>query len=559
MNNARIPGHLAVLVVFLLIGAHLMAGTYSGGSGTSSDPYLISNLNDLQELQNTTSDWDKYFTQTADIDASATSGWDGGNGFSPIGNYDNKFTGSYDGGGHTISGLTISRTNIYYVGMFGFIGNSGTVQNLGLTSVDILGDQQVGGLAGNNSGSISHCYSTGNVNGAYDVGGLVGFNYGSISNSYSTADTYGDHYGVGGLLGKNSTNGSVINCYSRGSTRGDYYVGGLVGDNYGSGTVIDKSFSTGNVSCISSNYSDHYIGGLVGRNVSGTVSNSFWDKETSSMEYSEGGTGKTTSEMKTLATFTDLSTSGLDEAWDFVTNPNDDTGNDDYWDMDNSSAINDGYPYLSWQDGDDQSLPVQLSSFTASVGDNNAIILRWRTESEIDNLGFILERAENDPTSWQMIASYRTNPALRGQGNTSAASQYSFTDANVESDKLYYYRLSSVDFEGQQEICATVYIQFTEPSQLPGGVELEAAYPNPFNPRTCISYQLPQQMQVEVQIFDILGHFVKTLFKGEQAAGNYRLFWDATNAQGQKVPTGSYVIRLHTPNSTQVQKITFLK
>jgi hypothetical protein len=68
--------------------------------------------------------------------------------------------------------------------------------------------------------------------------------------------------------------------------------------------------------------------------------------------------------MKTLATFTDTTTTGLTTAWDFVGNYNDDSGNDDIWDMDYSGLINAGYPYLSWEDGDDVSLPVELSSFS---------------------------------------------------------------------------------------------------------------------------------------------------------------------------------------------------
>lgn len=103
------------------------------------------------------------------------------------------------------------------------------------------------------------------------------------------------------------------------------------------------------------------VGWLVGDNFSATANNSFWDTETSGQISSDGGTGKTTREMKTLATFTDISKTGLDAAWDFETNPNDDTANNDYWDMDNSGSTNNGYPFLSWESGEDISLPVDIT------------------------------------------------------------------------------------------------------------------------------------------------------------------------------------------------------
>ncbi len=99
-------------------------------------------------------------------------------------------------------------------------------------------------------------------------------------------------------------------------------IGGLVGRNY-SGCTIINSYSTGTVN----GYSP--VGGLVGVNYLSTVSNSFWDTETSGQSNSAAGTGKTIAQMKDVATFTDLSTLGLDNPWDFLNNPNDDSGNED--------------------------------------------------------------------------------------------------------------------------------------------------------------------------------------------------------------------------------------
>ncbi|MGA2679208.1 MAG: GLUG motif-containing protein [Sedimentisphaerales bacterium] len=162
----------------------------------------------------------------------------------------------------------------------------------------------VGGLAGDNEGTISNCYSTSAVSGnsnSWDVGGLVGWNNGIVSKCYSTGAVSGS-YLVGGLVGING-GGSISNCYSTGALSGDSWaVGGLVGRNY-QGSIIN-CYSTGAVSGSSA------VGGLVGVN-NDSVSSSFWDTEISGQMTSDGGTGKTTSEMKTLSTFTSA-------GWDFV-------------------------------------------------------------------------------------------------------------------------------------------------------------------------------------------------------------------------------------------------
>jgi hypothetical protein len=127
------------------------------------------------------------------------------------------------------------------------------------------------------------------------------------------------------------------------------------------------------------------VGGLAGYN-NATVSNSFWDTETSGQSSSDGGTGKTTAEMKNVDTFTDLSTVGLDSTWDFVGNPNDDTGNDDYWDIDGTT--NDGYPYLiadqpyiylqvAYRDGSPCDFPTELDVARAIDRNAKSDTVKW--------------------------------------------------------------------------------------------------------------------------------------------------------------------------------------
>ncbi len=184
----------------------------------------------------------------------------------------------------------------------GLVGENwgGTVSNCYSTGT-VSGRAFVGGLVGVNNVTVSNCYSTGTVSAGTTgsvVSGLIGLNYGTVSNCYSTG-SISANYKLGGLVGYNS-GGMVVGCYSTGTVSGtDSYVGGLVGENDG---TVTQSYSTGAVS------GSGVVGGLVGLN-GGTVSNSYWDIETSGQSTSDGGTGKTTAEMKQQATYV---------GWDFV-------------------------------------------------------------------------------------------------------------------------------------------------------------------------------------------------------------------------------------------------
>jgi hypothetical protein len=150
----------------------------------------------------------------------------------------------------------------------------------------------LGGLCGENSGTIPSCYATGNVSGGSYLGGLCGETSGTTSNSYATGSISGVDY-LGGLFGKNS--GTTPNSYATGTVSGRNYIGGLCGENSG---TITNCYAIGTVG------GTYSYGGLCGYNTSGTISNSFWDTETSGLTTSNGGTGKTTLEMQMEATFT---------------------------------------------------------------------------------------------------------------------------------------------------------------------------------------------------------------------------------------------------------------
>jgi len=354
------------LIFFMISTMFLSLFAYSGGDGTQNNPYQIANLTDLQQLSTTPTDWiaGKYFIQTADIDASDTQNWNNGQGFNPIGDYfegdlSKRFKGSYNGNGFTINNLFINRPSTGYQGIFGHTYQA-TISNLGLVNANITGLHAVGGIAGEIwQTTISSCFCVGSITGLSSVGGLVGTHYSSstIQNCFSSGNVLGTANAIGGLVGMssssvinscyskgnvNSNNGNMIgglvgwntynsnisNSYSMGNVTGADYVGGFVGHN-NDHSIINKCYSTGMVFCIG-----NYYGGLVGQNDWGaTVGSSYWDKETSLIQTSYGGHGKTTIQMNNISTFGN---------WDF----------DYVWHLNNN--VNSSYPYLMWQ------LPIQL-------------------------------------------------------------------------------------------------------------------------------------------------------------------------------------------------------
>ena len=146
----------------------------------------------------------------SDIDASGTSGWNSEAGFVPVGNITTPFTGTLDGLGHTITGLTINRPDTSNVGLFGY--SLGRIQNIGLTNLAINGSYFVGGLAGVNYGTISNSHALGTISGSFNVGGLVGANFGSgiISDSYAGGSVSATMH-VGGLVGR--VGGTILNSH----------------------------------------------------------------------------------------------------------------------------------------------------------------------------------------------------------------------------------------------------------------------------------------------------------------------------------------------------------
>jgi hypothetical protein len=283
--------------------------------------YLINDVDDLKQLLAVGQNASLKFRLTNDLNLATEPNF-----------YIPYLAGEFDGNGHKISNLSFEFGFVSHVGLFGFLAPGGNVTQLGDENVNVAGNYYVGGLVGFSTGSVSHSYSTGTVTGKRSVGGLVGYNLGTVSNSRSTIGVTGDQR-VGGLVGWNDyglegTDGIVSNSYSTGSVTGNWAVGGLVGVNY---YTVDNSYSTASVT----GYNN--VGGLVGLGSASNASNSFWDIQTSGQSTSDGGTGKTTAQMKNIATFS---------AWNIIAVGGPGERNPAYiWNIVNYET----YPFLSWQ------------------------------------------------------------------------------------------------------------------------------------------------------------------------------------------------------------------
>lgn len=228
------------------------------GAGTDEDPYQINTFEDLQLLSVFDAYWDKHFILTADIDLDGLQ-------ILRIGNGSLGFTGTFDGGGHVISNLTLNLPNGEYVGLFGFINVLGSVKNLELANLKVAGRKCVGGLAGliKDSCKIINCKVTGEVTGVHWVGGLVGRADGRnmIINNCSVKGTVKGEEPVGGLLGDiDGYKSHIEDCHAEVDVQGTAnYAGGLIGEIEPGQLHLLRCFSSGSVEGKS------FVGGLAGK------------------------------------------------------------------------------------------------------------------------------------------------------------------------------------------------------------------------------------------------------------------------------------------------------
>lgn len=302
------------ILLFSMTATRGWAQDFSRGDGSPGNPFIITTAAELDKVRNYP---DKSFELGSDIDlkdylAPDGPGYNNGQGWQPIGT-DADFV--FDGKGFAIKGLWINKRPSDEVGFLGYLSYGSTIRNLTIEvaiETGITGNQSVGALAGTAEGTIQSCYITGGkVDGTYYVGGLIGQQYGTIINSYATVDVEGDDY-VGGLTGVQ--HGMTDGCFATGTVtaRNDFRtrIGGLVGlltdnlkNSYATGAVIasgnvyigslvgeqrstiENCYATGAVTVTDAGTS---IGGLVGRQGNTTITASYYNTETTGMTQGVG-------------------------------------------------------------------------------------------------------------------------------------------------------------------------------------------------------------------------------------------------------------------------------
>ena len=206
-----------------------------------------------------------------------------GKDWTPIGtDYDNLYKGTFDGGGHTITGLTVT-TNDRFVGLFGRLGEAGTVKNVVMEGIQITSNHMfgnTGGVAGYSDGTIENCSVSGSVSGTLYVGGVVGDQWGaSITGCSSSATVKGTRY-VGGVAGGTNAGATLTACYATGNVTieidpaKNIAGGSLVGMNAGSSLLA--CYATGNVTSTGSSTGNVHIGGFLGNNYANVMTACYW-------------------------------------------------------------------------------------------------------------------------------------------------------------------------------------------------------------------------------------------------------------------------------------------
>jgi len=194
----------------------------------------------------------------------------------------------------------------------------------------------------------------------------------------------------------------------------------------------------------------------------------------------------------------------------------------------------------------DTPLPVELSLFSAQF-DGEVINLKWRTETEVNNYGFDIERAVNpraNQKEWIKIG------FVEGHGNSNSPKNYSFADSDLSGANIIFYRLKQINNDGTYDYSHEVEISFISTDKY----SLGQNYPNPFNPSTKIHYKIAQSEIVKLSVYNVLGKEVAVLVNELQSPGTYSVVFFAHN-----LPGGAYFYKLETQNFVQTNKMLLIK
>ncbi len=608
-----------ILLIVYLVAQTIFGQTAtapSAGNGSSGDPYQIASLENLYWIAENTGRWGFHYKQTADIDASSTSGWFSNQGWDKIGNSSTKFTGSYDGQGFKIDGLYINR-NTSTQGLFGFT-NGAEIKNLGLTNVNITGTSQVGGLSGEaQSTPITNCYVTGNVNGStsdgqtsvggmigilgssstlrssyadvtvsgrFQVGGLVGYlNYATITNSYSKGSVTGTSLYIGGIAGNINSSCKIDSSYSNANVSGQSYVGGAVGNMTGGSCEVYRTYATGNVSSTSGSaggfvgymwnsgdiISNCYSLGNVSRTIGSDVSyggfGGYLQAGTISSCYSKGsvnfGTTKGFLGGSSVSTY---SANFFDSQASGQTSGTGATAKTTAEMKTNTTFLNAGWNSSVWfmDEGFNSGYPY----------------LSWQspggTPLPVELINFVAQLlGETIILNWQTASEvnnygFEIERASFRKNETTPLQEWEkigFVEGhgNCNSPKEYSFTDNST-LSGKlkyrlKQIDTDGSFSYSEiveveKENIPTEFALYQNYPNPFNPTTKIEFSIPTDNNVELKVYNVLGMEVTTLIDEHRQAGMHNVEFNASN-----LSSGVYFYKVVSGNNSETKKMMLVR
>ena len=198
-----------------------------------------------------------------------------------------------------------------------------------------------------------------------------------------------------------------------------------------------------------------------------------------------------------------------------------------------------------------EQVPIELSSFVGSVIEDR-VVLNWATASQTNNAGFRVLRS-TDGETYEVVSAL-----IAGAGTTDQLMDYMFEDTSLPAVGKVYYVLEQIDLDGtinrSNPIEVLLGARFILPTEFASTV-----YPNPFNPRTTISYDLPAETDVSIVIYDAIGQEIRQLVSRHYTAGRYSVQWDAKDYLGRSVGSGVYIAEIVAGSNTAIQKMLLLK
>ena len=562
------------------------APLFCGGEGTETDPYLICTADQLNNVRDYMSD---YFKLNNDIDLDVApynedAGWE------PIGNNNRPFRGYFDGNGNVVKKLYINRESTNYIGLFGYASNA-VISNIGIEGVEITGRSRVGVLVGKKVG-------------------------GTITSSYVESDTeiMGEWY-VGGIAGRVqdaaiSDSYSIINLRSN-----EYIVGGLVGDMRNS--TIENSYFSGDIVAFGQSYSG-YAGGLVGEMRDVTIINSSAEGSVTGTDKNIGGLVGYARDSSILSCNADVTVTGSRSVGGLIGELRDGTIENSYakgyvsgqQNAGGLAGINRGTISASYASGnvevkDPEEFTVQLGGL---IGYNMGPVYNSYSVGDVaggadgDYIGGLAGGNEDTITK-----SYATGEVtgrdylgglVGGQWGTIVASYYDKETTGLDDDGvgegedagitgLTTTEMTDITiFSDVWDIAPTgtelndgypflawqdgsdeaIWLIFDEDLQVsvedtengggerPAEVALRQNYPNPFNPATIITYELPELMHVQLDLYDMTGRHIAALVNEQVNAGIHEISFDASG-----LSSGVYIYRLQAGGKLLIRQLTFIK